>query len=255
MNNKTAVPLLRLWKFGRNRGQDAEHHNKTAVLSLRMLCPRIWGSSELGIVDGGHICVRNIFWSSEGPNMYIFCKSRYRTAVRDEGVRPEEGTRGLTRGQRLQVMLCISGNGPSVKRTGVRRGGKKLRGYRLISGGTEAPSLQQLPLHNYANVLQREEEYSLQGTQSHLRRHSLKTEYKGSFIDHGKPSQAGGVHLRRVRLFAIPCTVICQVPLFLGFPRQEDWSELPFSPPGDFPDPGIEPASYFSCIAGGFFTC
>ena len=34
MNNKTAVPLLRLWKFGRNRGQDAEHHNKTAAICL-----------------------------------------------------------------------------------------------------------------------------------------------------------------------------------------------------------------------------
>ena len=28
-----------------------------------------------------------------------------------------------------------------------------------------------------------------------------------------------------------------------GFPRQEDWSRSPFPPPGDLPDPGIEPAS------------
>ena len=26
----------------------------------------------------------------------------------------------------------------------------------------------------------------------------------------------------------------------MGFPRQEYWSGLPFSSPGDFPDPGIE---------------
>ena len=28
-----------------------------------------------------------------------------------------------------------------------------------------------------------------------------------------------------------------------GFSRQEYWSGLPFPPPGDLPDPGIEPSS------------
>ena len=28
-----------------------------------------------------------------------------------------------------------------------------------------------------------------------------------------------------------------------GFSRQEHWSGLPFPPPGDVPNPGIEPAS------------
>ena len=31
-----------------------------------------------------------------------------------------------------------------------------------------------------------------------------------------------------------------QAPLSMGFSRQEYWSELPFPPPGDLPDPGIE---------------
>ena len=36
---------------------------------------------------------------------------------------------------------------------------------------------------------------------------------------------------------------------------QEYWSGLPFPPPGDLPDPGIEPASSVSpALAGGFFT-
>ena len=35
------------------------------------------------------------------------------------------------------------------------------------------------------------------------------------------------------------------------FSRQEYWSGLPFPPPGDFLDPGIEPMSPVSCIAGG----
>ena len=34
-----------------------------------------------------------------------------------------------------------------------------------------------------------------------------------------------------------------QVPLSMGFSRQEYWSRLPFPSPGDLPDPGIEPRS------------
>ena len=40
-----------------------------------------------------------------------------------------------------------------------------------------------------------------------------------------------------------PQTAACQAPPSMGFPRQEYWSGLPFSPPGDLPDPGIEPMS------------
>ena len=32
-------------------------------------------------------------------------------------------------------------------------------------------------------------------------------------------------------------------PLSVKFPRQEYWSGLPSPPPGDLPNPGIEPAS------------
>ena len=46
--------------------------------------------------------------------------------------------------------------------------------------------------------------------------------------------------LSRVRLFATPWTVACQVPLSMGLPRQEYWSGLPFPSPGDLPDPGTE---------------
>ena len=35
----------------------------------------------------------------------------------------------------------------------------------------------------------------------------------------------------------------------MGFPRQEYWSRLPFSSPGDLSDPGIEPTS--PALAGG----
>ena len=46
--------------------------------------------------------------------------------------------------------------------------------------------------------------------------------------------------LSRVQLFVTPWTITYQAPLTMGFSRQEYWSELPFSSPGDLPDPGIE---------------
>ena len=49
-------------------------------------------------------------------------------------------------------------------------------------------------------------------------------------------------------------TVAHQAPLSMGFPRQEYWSGLPFLPPGDLPDPGIEPESSVSPALVGFFT-
>ena len=42
-----------------------------------------------------------------------------------------------------------------------------------------------------------------------------------------------------------------QAPLFIGFPKQEYSNGFPFSPPGDVPDPGIEPVPL--ALAGGFF--
>ena len=55
-----------------------------------------------------------------------------------------------------------------------------------------------------------------------------------------------------VQLFATPWTVTSQAPLSVRFFKQEYWSELPFPPPGDFPDPGIKPAS--PAWAGEFFN-
>ena len=42
---------------------------------------------------------------------------------------------------------------------------------------------------------------------------------------------------------AIPCTEALQALLPMGFSRQEYWSGLPFTSPGDLPDPGIESRS------------
>ena len=43
--------------------------------------------------------------------------------------------------------------------------------------------------------------------------------------------------------FATPWTVAHQAPLSLGFRKQEYWSGLPCPPPGDLPNPKVEPES------------
>ena len=58
-----------------------------------------------------------------------------------------------------------------------------------------------------------------------------------------------------VGLLATLWTVAHQAPQSLGFSRQEYRSGLPCPPPGDLPDPGIEPVSLMSpAPAGGVFT-
>ena len=49
-----------------------------------------------------------------------------------------------------------------------------------------------------------------------------------------------------VQLFATPWTAAHQAPQSMGFSRQEYWSGVPFPPPGDLPDPGIEHLSLAS---------
>ena len=49
-----------------------------------------------------------------------------------------------------------------------------------------------------------------------------------------------------------PRTVAHQAPLSMGFSRQEYCTGLLFPPPGDLPNPGMEPMS--PALAGGLFT-
>ena len=59
-----------------------------------------------------------------------------------------------------------------------------------------------------------------------------------------------------LQLICFSCLTLCdpmdcsQAPLLMGFSRQEYWSELPPPPPGDFPNPGIKPASLRSPAIG-----
>ena len=64
-----------------------------------------------------------------------------------------------------------------------------------------------------------------------------------------------GYRASHFQLFATLWTVAHKSPLSVGFSRQEYWSRLPFPPPGDLPDPGVEPTSLTShALADGFFT-
>ena len=61
--------------------------------------------------------------------------------------------------------------------------------------------------------------------------------------------------LSHVHLFATQWTVAHQAPLSMGFSRQEYWSGLPFPPPGDLPNPGMEPMPPASpALVGKFLT-
>ena len=62
-------------------------------------------------------------------------------------------------------------------------------------------------------------------------------------------------HFIHVRLFVSLWTIACQAPLSMGFSRQESWNELPWLPPGNLPNPEVEPTSLMSpALADRFFT-
>ena len=69
--------------------------------------------------------------------------------------------------------------------------------------------------------------------------------FPGSLIrsGHSRAVKVKVKPLSHVQLFATPWTVVCQATLSVGFSRQEYWSGLPCPPPGDLPNPGMEPRS------------
>ena len=62
-------------------------------------------------------------------------------------------------------------------------------------------------------------------------------------------------HFSHVRFFLTLWTVAHQIPLCMGFSRQEYWSRFPFPSPGNLPNLGIHLMSLtFPALAGEFFT-
>ena len=93
--------------------------------------------------------------------------------------------------------------------------------YRIIGSNTMHTPIQHTPIH-------------------------LRITY-GSF--HPTTVELECVHKKPTYLVSVlSCTtfcnsldVACQVPLSMGYPRQEYWRRLTFPPPGDIWDPGIKP--------------
>ena len=99
-------------------------------------------------------------------------------------------------------------------------------------------------------------------------RRNFQNEVNGSTRVKSSPSEAQDTDLisgRGLRphtcvcLCAQLCPILCDpvecsLPgsLFMGFPRQEYWSGLPFTSPGDLAERGIEPTSL--ALADRFFT-
>ena len=77
--------------------------------------------------------------------------------------------------------------------------------------------------------------FSLPSTRTHRKPASSLLQLLGS--------PDGGLVAKLCPTFAAPWVVTCQASLSMGFLRQEYWSGLPFTSPGDLPDPGIEPES------------
>ena len=69
------------------------------------------------------------------------------------------------------------------------------------------------------------------------------------------PSGGGGLTAKRCPTLEAPGTGAQDIPLSLGFSRQEYWSVLPFPSTGDLPDPGMETAFLASpALVGRFLT-
>ena len=69
------------------------------------------------------------------------------------------------------------------------------------------------------------------------------------------PTQGWAKSLQSCLTFCNPTNVTHQATLSMGFSRQGYWSGFLCPPPGDLPNPGIEPASLGSpTLAGGFFS-
>ena len=60
---------------------------------------------------------------------------------------------------------------------------------------------------------------------------------------YGLVAVLGGLVTKSCLTLSTPWTVAGQTPLSMGFSRQEHWSGIPFPPPGDLLNPGIEPVS------------
>ena len=79
--------------------------------------------------------------------------------------------------------------------------------------------------------------FQIQDVQKQAWKHRWCSWYHSNF------QSGGGLVAQSGWTLVTPWTVSCQVPLSMGFSRQENWSGLPCPPPGDLPNPGMEARS------------
>ena len=79
-----------------------------------------------------------------------------------------------------------------------------------------------------------------------------ETQAKTKYTHHNYTSAKA---LQSCPTFLTLWTLVLQVPLSMGFSRQEYWNGFSCPPPGESSQPRIEPISLISlAVAGGFFT-
>ena len=82
-----------------------------------------------------------------------------------------------------------------------------------------------------------------------------KTEEQENMLDYAENMCACVLsHFSLVQFFETLWTVAHQAPLSMGFSGKEYWSELPCTPPGNHPNPDIQPESLTPALACEFFS-
>ena len=109
-------------------------------------------------------------------------------------------------------------------------------------------------LHCFTGNLLLTEKHRTVTSKSLLKCHFLTTLFGMDtyFLPHASDNQLFSLDHLSVCLCmsvrVLSCFSCVQAPLSMGFPRQEYWSDLPFPPPSDLPNPGIELTSLESPV-------
>ena len=158
-----------------------------------------------------------------------------------------EGTRGFPCGSAGRESACNAGDLGSIPVLG--RSPRERKGYPLQYSGLEnsldctvhgVEKSRTLLSNFHFTSLQR----GCEGGKESKRKGKTKLNMSDIPLPLGRISMLCYVGvLSHVWLFVTPWTTACQVPLSMGFSRQEYWSGFSFPPPGDLPNTGIEAES------------
>ena len=142
---------------------------------------------------------------------------------------------GLFRGRaRVQIQVCLPPGSAAFLLQSFKKGGHVMSFWKIKEGVKRETGF-----HQAARTPEGREPWRLKGSVTALER-------KGSKPVATRESEnrwAIEPNVLDAQSCPTPWTVAHQASLSMGFSRQEYWSGLPFSSPGDLPDPGIKPRS------------